>query len=101
MLDDISITSSLGVGETNLLNRLVAFPNPAKDILMLNCPATLQAPLVIELISSVGNTISTWREIPVSGKIMLDIQKIPQGLYILRVSSGADAVIRKVSIINQ
>jgi len=101
MLDDISITSSLGVGETNLLNRLVVFPNPAKDILILNCPATLQAPLVIELISSVGNTISTWREIPVSGKIMLDIQKIPQGLYILRVSSGADAVIRKVSIINQ
>ena len=98
MLDDISITSSVGISETNLLNRLVVYPNPAKDYLMVNCP-TGTASLKIDLISILGERISAWSEIPVAGKIILDIRQIPQGVYLLWIFNGPDEVIRKVSLI--
>ncbi|MCX6305867.1 MAG: C10 family peptidase [Bacteroidetes bacterium] len=100
MIDDISITSSLGTGATNSLERLVIFPNPAKDHLMINCPASSNLPYTIEMINVLGEKIASWSEVPVSGRITLGIQQIPRGIYLVRVASGAEEVIRKISIIN-
>ena len=101
MIDDISITSSLGVQEITLLDQIVVFPNPANDYLALNSPFTGQLPVVLNLFSIPGEKVASWQEVPVSGKIRLDIQHIPQGFYLLEIGSGTDKVIRKVSIIYQ
>ncbi len=101
MIDDISITSSLGVNEPAMLDQIVVFPNPANDYLFVNRPFAGQGSIVLNLFSMPGEKIASWQEIPVSGKIMLDIRSLPQGFYLLEIVSGTDKVIRKVSIVHQ
>jgi PKD repeat protein len=100
MIDDISVTSSLGVSEPNPLIDLSVFPNPAKDHIMLNCPTDNSLPYSIELVSLLGTTVSTWSETPVFGRIMLGIHGIPAGIYVLNIRRGSDMVSLKVSILN-
>jgi len=100
MIDDIYISSSLDINEATMLNRLVVYPNPAKDHLILNCPATGNATLTIDMINILGEKVSSWHEKPVAGRIMLNIHQVPQGVYLLRITAGMDEVIRKISIIN-
>ena len=99
MLDDITIASSVGISEENLLNRLVVYPNPAKDYLFLNCPAGT-ALLNIDLINLLGETVSSWRETAVAGRIMLDVGQVKKGVYLLRMSDDQATAVRKISIIN-
>jgi PKD repeat protein len=101
MLDDISITSSVGINETGSLSRLSIFPNPAQDHLILHCPAASPVSYNIDMISILGEKISSWNEVPVAGRIMLDVHDIPQGVYLLHIVSGGAEVIRKISIIKQ
>jgi PKD repeat protein len=101
MLDDISITSTLGVNGINSLEQLTVFPNPADNWLMLKTPSTCHFPVTIHLISMLGDKLSAWNETPVSGKILLDIHHIPQGIYLLQVDYGREVVIRKISIIKK
>ncbi|MDP1622129.1 MAG: choice-of-anchor J domain-containing protein [Bacteroidales bacterium] len=100
MIDDISITSSLGLSDKTILDRLVIYPNPARDLLFLNSPATGPAPVAIEMINILGEWISSWHEVAEPEKIMLDISNIPQGIYLLRIKYGAEEVTRKISILN-
>ncbi len=100
MLDDIFVTSTVGLNETGPLSRLVVFPNPATDYLNINCPVSSPVPVNIEMISILGETISSWKEVPVSGKVTLDIHEIPQGVYLLRISTEKDKVTRKISVIH-
>jgi hypothetical protein len=101
MIDDISITSSLGVDGSGLLGQLTVFPNPAKENLIINCPKEISRVLSLTLTSLLGAQMASWQKVPVSGKISLDIHDIPTGVYLLRVVSDNHEVIRKVSIINQ
>ncbi|MFZ4521551.1 MAG: C10 family peptidase [Bacteroidales bacterium] len=100
MVDDISITSSLGTDDISALKSTRVFPNPAKDFLMIDCPRTLTNPLMIEMVSMVGAKIASWTETPVAGRIVLDVRSIPQGIYLVRVSTTSVEVTRKVSIIH-
>ncbi|MEI7723957.1 MAG: C10 family peptidase [Bacteroidota bacterium] len=100
MLDDIFITSTVGINEVNSLDHLVIYPNPAKDDLIINGLASFTLPLKIDMISILGNKISSWDEVPESGRVRLDIRKIPHGIYILRITCGLDMVTRKISINN-
>jgi PKD repeat protein len=101
MIDDISITSSLGIRGNNSLDQFVVYPNPAKDHLIMNCHTDSQAPVTIDMISILGKKISSWNVAPVSGKIMLDVHNIPQGVYLLHMVNEKQDLVRKVSIIHQ
>ncbi len=100
MVDDISITSSLGINESNPLDGIVAYPNPAKDFLTVNCPGTGLLPLKAELISILGEKVLSSTENPATGRLILDVSRIPGGVYLLRLVSGTNEAIRKVSIIH-
>ncbi len=99
MIDDISVTSSLGVNESPSLGRLVVYPNPARDYLTLNYQENSSSTSKIELVSILGETVSCWSEVPVNGRVMLDVQKIPLGIYLLNIVRGQEKVSRKVSIV--
>jgi hypothetical protein len=101
MLDDISITSSLGVSGSNLPLQLTVYPNPAEDHLIIYCPKDMSTPFSLTLTSLPGEQMASWQKVPVSGKIILDIHDIPTGVYLLAIVSGINEVIHKVSIINK
>jgi PKD repeat protein len=100
MIDDISITSTVGIDEGATLEQLVVFPNPAKGYLNLTGQSIGHRQLTIEIVNLLGKTVSTWQEVPAQDRISLNIQHIPKGIYLLRISSGEESVVRKISINN-
>ena len=100
MLDDISITSTLGVDERPPLDRIMICPNPAGDHVTLKCGIKSQYGLRINLVSMLGDRIRSWNSADFSGTLTLDTHDIPGGMYILRIWDGTGKVDRKISIIN-
>jgi len=100
MVDDISITSSLGLEEQQSLENLAVFPNPARDFITVNCPAIGSSPVKIDLISTLGATARSFDEQPVAGRMMIDIHDLPQGVYLMHIMCGKGQATRKVSIFN-
>lgn len=100
MVDDIAITSSLGVSDENSLNGLTVFPNPATGYVYLGGIPPNNDPVSVDMTGLAGEKIASWHEIPVSGRITLDIQNIQPGVYFLHVKKGSHETVRKVFIIN-
>ncbi len=100
MIDDIFITSTVGISDKKPLDQIIIYPNPVKDYLILHSPGTGASLLQVTLFSLLGKKISSWEDVPESGRTMLDVRRIPNGLYLLRVRCGNDEVTRKVFINN-
>jgi hypothetical protein len=100
MIDDIFITSTVGISDKTPLDQIIIYPNPVEDYLILHSPGTGANLLQVSLCSLLGKKISSWEEVPESGRIMLDVRRIPNGLYLLSVRSGYDEVTQKVFINN-
>jgi len=101
MIDDISITSSLGIGEPNPLDRVVVYPNPATDLLTISIPGSSAGTVTAGMSSILGERVLSVTELPVSGRILLDVHDIPTGVYLLRLRQGAFEVVRIISVIHQ
>jgi hypothetical protein len=98
MLDDVFITSTVGLHETNSPDHFAIYPNPATTYLTIASPPARNLPLQIDIISMVGEKICSWNEVPDAGIVRLDIGKITNGIYLLRLTSGKEVVTRKISI---
>jgi PKD repeat protein len=100
MIDDIYITSSLGVEDVRSPGKFLVYPNPARDYLNIKCSGSESSMIKIEMISPLGEPVRTWLEVPANGNIRLDMQNVRQGVYLMRITDGKQQVTRKVSIIN-
>ena len=100
MLDDISITSAVGVDEHSSLVQITIFPNPAGDYINLACGRAFQTPVTATLFNTLGERVRSWDNPAFSGNMLLDTRYIPGGMYLLQVSSGNERVTRKVSIVH-
>ena len=100
MIDDIAITSSLGVHTQGSRDPVVVCPNPARDHITLMYPVTHPVPLSIEMFNGTGGAVRSWNEPLFNGSVSLDVSNLPGGIYLLRISEGKETVIRKISIIN-
>lgn len=99
MIDDIAITSAVGLDEENRPDLLNVFPNPAKDQITIKYAGTGSMDLHIKLINILGAEIRSWDGIS-AGNITLDISEVPQGIYFVQVRNGADHVTHKISVLH-
>ncbi len=100
MIDDISITSTVGIGPLENNSRFSVFPNPASDFIRIKSQVNLHSAIKVELISLPGTFIKTWQifadqEIPA-----LDVRDIPQGFYVLKISGDGTISEYKISVIH-
>ena len=100
MLDDISITSTVGIVHKTQPLQLAVFPNPAKDRVTLKFGEVRSMKLDISLSNTLGTELRSWYEFSSSGTLTLDIHDVPAGVYILRINHGTEEMIQKISIIN-
>ncbi len=100
MLDDISITSTVGLNDLQYTDQLILYPNPATDHLTLKSGRPFQSSVKIDLINTLGELIRSWSDPVFQGSMTLDIHDIPQGLYILQITDGKDKVNHKITKIN-
>ncbi len=99
MIDDIAITSSLGVNTPGGEDPVVVYPNPTRDNVTLKYPVTHPVPLSVDMVNSMGVEVKRWKEPLFSGLIRLYVSNLPAGLYLLRISQGKEKLIRKIAII--
>jgi hypothetical protein len=100
MVDDISITSSLGVADGDMPDRLVFFPNPAATAVTIDVGSFTGSNFAIDLAGMAGGRVKSCRETRSEDRIMIDVSGIPDGLYILKVSDGRVSCTGKISIIH-
>jgi PKD repeat protein len=100
MIDDISITSTVGVDEKGAPGRFTIYPNPAKDQVTLRPGKAPATPLTIVLVNTLGEEVRSWNQPETRGNITLILRDVKPGMYILKISDGKETVNRKLTIIN-
>lgn len=81
---------------TNLENELLKaqlklYPNPAKDVVTLECP---EAETQVQLLSVTGKPV--WTGTHLGGKLDIPVAQLGRGLYFLQVQSGNARAVQKL-----
>jgi hypothetical protein len=100
MIDDISVSSSLGIEDTGSGPWFNVYPNPASNHLNLRISGKTDPPIEVKLVSLTGQLVNSWLFLTPQEKITLDVSSFPEGLYLLKTLSGDGESIRKISIIH-
>lgn len=80
-------TPALRQGETVVVNGLLAFPNPAADKLNLEFPFT-EGKTFIDVLNTIGQTVLSKSTTADNGKVAINIESLPEGLYFVTVKNG-------------
>ena len=75
---------------------LVKYPNQARDFIIIEQPARIEVRHV-ELVSQLGQVLVS--EETKDRVLRLDVRHLPQGVYILRITSSNGVELRKVSVL--
>ena len=72
---------------------LAIYPNPAQSLLQVQHPASAQA--YLEVFSSTGQRVLHLALTPGSSSTAVDVQGLPQGLYVLQYHSDAIVTVKQ------
>jgi len=97
---DFSTMTPTGVAESSSLSELSAFPNPTSDILNVSFILTESGSVQLNLTDLTGKAVMTERHAGNNGynKVVLDTQALPNGIYLLEVTTNSIANTYKVVI---
>ena len=96
---ELAITPNTGTEDLNDNLSLVAFPNPASDLLTVNVGLEKVSAIDIELLNLEGKRIqhNTFGPVQV-GSIVLNISDVPNGVYILNVRTEEGMKSQKIVV---
>ncbi|MCK9423859.1 MAG: choice-of-anchor J domain-containing protein [Bacteroidales bacterium] len=100
MIDDISITSAVGIDEPSTRKKVTIYPNPASEKMTLSLGPNGTGPFSVDLINSLGETIRSWNETGDQASVTYNIRGIPSGIYIVRLQEVSGAKYGKITILN-
>ena len=80
-------TLALRIGETATVNELQVYPNPATDKLTLEFPYA-EGDAVIDVVNAIGQSVWNQKITDVDGAIVINIQNLPEGLYLITLKNG-------------
>ena len=90
-----SVIDVIGIEENNDLQSLAIYPNPTSSEINIVFSATLEN-ATIEVLSLSGELLGA--SIVVNAdKTVLDLNDLPSGLYLIKVQSGSDVVIKRIT----
>jgi len=99
LIDDIEISSTLGIEEAAASNAMMnVYPNPATDRLFLQFSRPVPKDLSVQLINSLGRCVRSFAFTSGSGDPELDIRDLPQGVYLIVACGDELRMISKVII---
>jgi hypothetical protein len=88
-------TSGVGIDEISDLSKaFTVFPNPATDKFTLQCPPDKKMSK-IELMDVQGKLVQV-QSFGSSTEKQIDISKLPEGIYFLKISSGKNVIYKKL-----
>jgi len=91
--------NNVGTEDLAIENNFIVYPNPVKSELTIELEFTKVA--TIELVNSLGATVATVdSKNIVDGKVVIDVNDLASGLYLVRITSGQTISTKKVNIID-
>lgn len=100
MIDDISITSGVGVDDKDQRPMLTVYPNPVADILYINSRNTSLRDTKVAVFSITGRRVGTYPVRWSGDTAQLMLGDIPNGFYILKVRHERGETTHKISVMH-
>ncbi|HPQ08522.1 MAG TPA: T9SS type A sorting domain-containing protein [Bacteroidia bacterium] len=103
-IDDVNIygSATLATGVAKISHSMNAHfilsPNPATSNYVQLIPQNIKEINFVEMIDALGNTIYKNTKVDVSGKIELNLDNIPAGVYFVRLGSAKNFYLEKLVI---
>jgi len=88
------VSNPLGINDPIFENKILLYPNPAKDILNLQCNSLNK--ISATFYNSIGQELST--NFLINQNKMIDISELENGFYFLKITDGHKVVIKKVIV---
>lgn len=90
----------IGINESGIPEiNLKLYPNPAKDILNIECKAFAGRAYVIRIYDLSGKVFKHMRLKKLSGSLKLKLEDVPVGNYFISFELGSETHIRKIQIV--
>lgn len=103
-IDDVNIYGSATLATSvakishNINAHFVLSPNPAINNIVQLIPQNIKEINFVEIIDALGNTIYRNNKVDISGKIELNLDNIPAGIYFVRIGSAKNFYLEKLVI---
>jgi hypothetical protein len=99
MLDDISITSTVGMEDALIPDGITLYPNPASERVMLSSGKNASSRPDVRLFNLLGTEVRTFAvPFPLPDPVELDLTGLPPGSYFLKYSNKEIRVTKKLVI---
>jgi PKD repeat protein len=93
--DTIIVRNTTGQNEAFDNGLIKIYPNPAKNYLQVELPATEKV-TGIQLINAVGQVIA--RQKPEAATTRLNVAHLPAGIYFVKITNAEGSIMKKISI---
>lgn len=90
-----------GIGENTTNQGIELFPNPASTILNIAVDSKLRNETALEIFNPMGRLVFARRYPKESGLISVDISQFPEGIYLVRTTSGNNQVSVRIIVVKR
>ncbi|MEO5572649.1 MAG: T9SS type A sorting domain-containing protein [Bacteroidia bacterium] len=94
--DDLVVYGPTGVNENRGLQAISIFPSPTSGIINVGFNSHQYNDVEIKVINILGKEVKIFDLKNSSTKFILNIADQPEGIYLLRIKSGADEIVKRV-----
>jgi PKD repeat protein len=99
MIDNISVSSILGVPGQGPAESVQLYPNPARDRVTLNFGAVSPKEVSIGISDALGKSVRAYNSIrPGSNSVEVDVSGLNAGIYYMRIVFDHQTIIKKIAI---
>lgn len=93
----VKIVDPIGIAESSSMETVKLYPNPNNGIFTLELPEKPTENYELEVLNVTGNILSK-QAITKSGANQLSLKHLPKGIYLLKITSNRQTVIKKLVI---
>lgn len=94
--DDLIIYGPAGVNEVKAINGISIYPSPSTGIVNINFNQGFFSKVDISIINILGKEMKHLELKDVSAKQMLNISDQPDGMYLVKIKSGTDEIVKRI-----
>jgi hypothetical protein len=84
MVDDIEISSTVGISQNDIPDGLSVYPNPAKDIIHIDIGNQTAGDVKIEIFNMIGTAILNYNTKWTDERLIADISDLAEGMYLIK-----------------
>jgi type IX secretion system substrate protein len=99
-VDNINVSTTVGIKENSLSSHVNVYPTPSSGIVNVDARFDLAQNVKVAVYNLVGEIVSQFEiSNTVGGLFPIDLSKVADGAYTVKISTGTESVIKAINII--